>query len=66
MVWQGISRPSDLVPDLLIEERSLGISQMKINIKNMLGLKRWRLWVLLSSVAQPYVEPKIKAEHATS
>nr|YP_010969843.1 ribosomal protein S3 [Pteris arisanensis]WNR49056.1 ribosomal protein S3 [Pteris arisanensis] len=67
-----IRRKTDLIqidihtgfPDLLIEERSLGISQMKSDLGNMLGLKSQNLRVTLISVPQPYTEPKILAEHA--
>nr|YP_011030837.1 ribosomal protein S3 [Hiya brooksiae]WQT71204.1 ribosomal protein S3 [Hiya brooksiae] len=69
-----IQRKTDLVqidihtgfPDLLIEEQSLGISQMKIGLENMLGLESRKLRVILSSVTQPYAEPKILAEHVAS
>ncbi|KAH7292439.1 hypothetical protein KP509_29G068400, partial [Ceratopteris richardii] len=66
-----IRRKTDLVqinihtgfPDLLIEEQSLGISQMKIDLGKKLGLKSQNLRVNLISVTQPYGEPKILAEH---
>nr|YP_009548877.1 ribosomal protein S3 [Ceratopteris cornuta]AYW15852.1 ribosomal protein S3 [Pteris vittata] len=66
-----IQRKTDLIqidihtgfPDLLIEERSLGISQLKSDLGNMLGLESRNLRVTLISVTQPYREPKILAEH---
>ncbi|KAH7433150.1 hypothetical protein KP509_07G056500, partial [Ceratopteris richardii] len=66
-----IRRKTDLVqinihtgfPDLLIEEQSFGISQMKIDLGKKLGLKSQNLRVNLISVTQPYGEPKILAEH---
>nr|YP_010216188.1 ribosomal protein S3 [Pteris multifida]UBR42921.1 ribosomal protein S3 [Pteris multifida] len=66
-----IRRKTDLIqidihtgfPDLLIEERSLGISQMKSDLGNMLGLESQNLRVTLISIPQPYTEPKILAEH---
>lgn len=69
-----IQRKTDLVridihtgfPDLLIEEQSLGISQIKSDIENTLGLESRKLRVTLSSVTQPYAEPKILAEHVAS
>nr|QKV46327.1 ribosomal protein S3 [Dryopteris sieboldii] len=69
-----IQRKTDLIrvdihtgfPDLPIEERSLGISQMKGDIENILGIESRKLRVILSSVTQPYGEPKILAEHVAS
>nr|YP_009183854.1 ribosomal protein S3 [Cyrtomium devexiscapulae]YP_009192068.1 ribosomal protein S3 [Cyrtomium falcatum]YP_009479817.1 ribosomal protein S3 [Cyrtomium fortunei]YP_010889702.1 ribosomal protein S3 [Cyrtomium macrophyllum]AKF33849.1 ribosomal protein S3 [Cyrtomium falcatum]ALN96627.1 ribosomal protein S3 [Cyrtomium devexiscapulae]AVW86017.1 ribosomal protein S3 [Cyrtomium fortunei]WJJ69549.1 ribosomal protein S3 [Cyrtomium macrophyllum] len=69
-----IQRKTDLIrvdihtgfPDLLIEEQSLGISQMKSDIENILGIESRKLRVILSSVTQPYGEPKILAEHVAS
>nr|YP_009911012.1 ribosomal protein S3 [Dryopteris goeringiana]QLD21221.1 ribosomal protein S3 [Dryopteris goeringiana] len=69
-----IQRKTDLIrvdihtgfPDLLIEEQSLGISQMKGDIENILGIESRKLRVILSSVTQPYGEPKILAEHVAS
>nr|YP_009548007.1 ribosomal protein S3 [Pellaea truncata]AYW14553.1 ribosomal protein S3 [Pellaea truncata] len=66
-----IQRKTDLIqidihtgfPDLLIEEQSLGISQMKSDLGNILGLGNRNLRVTLTSVTQPYGEPKILAEH---
>nr|YP_009548269.1 ribosomal protein S3 [Onychium japonicum]AYW14815.1 ribosomal protein S3 [Onychium japonicum] len=66
-----IRRKTDLIqidihtgfPDLLIEERSLGISQMKSDLGTMLGLESRNLRVTLMSITQPYREPKILAEH---
>nr|YP_009549223.1 ribosomal protein S3 [Llavea cordifolia]AYW16372.1 ribosomal protein S3 [Llavea cordifolia] len=66
-----IHRKTDLIqidihtgfPDLLIEEQSLGISQMKSDLGDMLGLESRNLRVTLISVIQPYGEPKILAEH---
>nr|UAT96827.1 ribosomal protein S3 [Elaphoglossum marginatum var. marginatum] len=53
-------------PDLLIEERNLGISQMKGDVEKILGVESRKLRVVLSSVTQPYGEPKILAEHVAS
>nr|YP_009548703.1 ribosomal protein S3 [Gastoniella chaerophylla]AYW15678.1 ribosomal protein S3 [Gastoniella chaerophylla] len=69
-----IRRKTDLIqidihtgfPDLLIEERNLGISQMKQDLGNMLGLESRNLRVTLINVTQPYREPKILAEHVAS
>nr|YP_009690606.1 ribosomal protein S3 [Lindsaea linearis]QEG57386.1 ribosomal protein S3 [Lindsaea linearis] len=69
-----IHRKTDLIridiytgfPDLLIEEQNLGIDQMKTDIGNMLGLKNRKLRITLSSITQPYGEPKILAEHVAS
>lgn len=69
-----IQRKTDLIrvdihtgfPDLLIEEQSLGITQMKSGIENILGIESRKLRVILSSITQPYGEPKILAEHVAS
>nr|YP_009427427.1 ribosomal protein S3 [Rhachidosorus consimilis]ASU96086.1 ribosomal protein S3 [Rhachidosorus consimilis] len=69
-----IQRKTDLIrvdihtgfPDLLIEEQSLGITQMKSDIEDILGVESRKLRVILSSVTQPYGEPKILAEHVAS
>nr|YP_009426026.1 ribosomal protein S3 [Deparia viridifrons]ASU94686.1 ribosomal protein S3 [Deparia viridifrons] len=69
-----IQRKTDLIrvdihtgfPDLLIEEQSLGITRMKSDIENILGIESRKLRVILSSIAQPYGEPKILAEHVAS
>nr|NP_848098.2 ribosomal protein S3 [Adiantum capillus-veneris]Q85FI4.2 RecName: Full=Small ribosomal subunit protein uS3c; AltName: Full=30S ribosomal protein S3, chloroplastic [Adiantum capillus-veneris]AAP29429.2 ribosomal protein S3 [Adiantum capillus-veneris] len=69
-----IQRKTDLIqiniytgfPDLLIEEQSLGISQMKQDLRNLLGLESQNLRVTLTGVIQPYGEPKILAEHVAS
>nr|YP_009549050.1 ribosomal protein S3 [Calciphilopteris ludens]AYW16025.1 ribosomal protein S3 [Calciphilopteris ludens] len=66
-----IQRKTDLIqidihtgfPDLLIEEQSLGISHMKSDPGNFLGLESRNLRVTLTSVTQPYGDPKILAEH---
>ena len=69
-----IQRKTDLIrvdihtgfPDLLIEEQSLGITQMKSGIENISGIESRKLRVILSSITQPYGEPKILAEHVAS
>nr|QKV46856.1 ribosomal protein S3 [Oceaniopteris gibba] len=69
-----IQRKTDLIrvnihtgfPDLLIEEQSLGITQMKSGIENILGIESRKLRVVSSSITQPYGEPKILAEHVAS
>nr|YP_010702977.1 ribosomal protein S3 [Bolbitis hekouensis]YP_010703786.1 ribosomal protein S3 [Bolbitis tonkinensis]WCO10256.1 ribosomal protein S3 [Bolbitis hekouensis]WCO86972.1 ribosomal protein S3 [Bolbitis tonkinensis] len=69
-----IQRKTDLIrvdihtgfPDLLIEERSLGISQMKGDVEKISGVESRKLRVVLSSVTQPYGEPKILAEYVSS
>nr|YP_009920806.1 ribosomal protein S3 [Woodwardia japonica]QMS48656.1 ribosomal protein S3 [Woodwardia japonica] len=69
-----IQRKTDLIrvdvhtgfPDLLIEEQSLGITQMRSDIENILGIESRKLRVILSSITQPYGEPKILAEHVAS
>nr|YP_009425059.1 ribosomal protein S3 [Ampelopteris prolifera]ASU93719.1 ribosomal protein S3 [Ampelopteris prolifera] len=69
-----IQRKTDLIrvdihtgfPDLLIEEQSLGITQMKGGIENILGIESRKLIVVLNSITQPYGEPKILAEHVAS
>nr|YP_009426289.1 ribosomal protein S3 [Diplazium bellum]ASU94949.1 ribosomal protein S3 [Diplazium bellum] len=69
-----IQRKTDLIrvdintgfPDLLIEEQSLGITQMKNGIENILGIESRKLGIKLSSITQPYGEPKILAEHVAS
>nr|YP_009427690.1 ribosomal protein S3 [Woodsia polystichoides]ASU96350.1 ribosomal protein S3 [Woodsia polystichoides] len=69
-----IQRKTDLIrvdihtgfPDLLIEEQSLGITQMRSDIENILRIESRKLRVILSSVPQPYGEPKILAEHVAS
>nr|YP_010970019.1 ribosomal protein S3 [Taenitis blechnoides]WNR49232.1 ribosomal protein S3 [Taenitis blechnoides] len=53
-------------PDLLIEERNLGIGQMKNDLGKMLGLESQNIRITLISVTQPYREPKILAEHVAS
>nr|YP_009691228.1 ribosomal protein S3 [Davallia solida var. fejeensis]QEG58008.1 ribosomal protein S3 [Davallia solida var. fejeensis] len=69
-----IRRKTDLIrvdiytgfPNLLIEEQKLGISQMRSDIENILGIESRKLRVVLSSVTQPYGEPKILAEYVAS
>nr|YP_009920293.1 ribosomal protein S3 [Adiantum nelumboides]YP_010341237.1 ribosomal protein S3 [Adiantum reniforme var. sinense]QMQ99237.1 ribosomal protein S3 [Adiantum nelumboides]QOH99664.1 ribosomal protein S3 [Adiantum reniforme var. sinense]UNZ94143.1 ribosomal protein S3 [Adiantum reniforme var. sinense] len=69
-----IQRKTDLIqidihtgfPDLLIEEQSLGISQIKHDLGNILGFESRNLRVTLTGVTQPYGEPKILAEHVAS
>nr|YP_009695443.1 ribosomal protein S3 [Neocheiropteris palmatopedata]YP_010028636.1 ribosomal protein S3 [Lemmaphyllum intermedium]QKV46506.1 ribosomal protein S3 [Lemmaphyllum carnosum var. microphyllum]UWK23962.1 ribosomal protein S3 [Lemmaphyllum carnosum var. drymoglossoides]QEJ81711.1 ribosomal protein S3 [Neocheiropteris palmatopedata]QOS49010.1 ribosomal protein S3 [Lemmaphyllum intermedium] len=69
-----IRRKTDLIridihtgfPDLLIEEQDLGISQMRGYIENILGIETRKLRVVLTSITQPYGEPKILAEHVAS
>nr|YP_010117285.1 ribosomal protein S3 [Neocheiropteris ovata]QPM99550.1 ribosomal protein S3 [Neocheiropteris ovata] len=69
-----IRRKTDLIrieihtgfPDLLIEEQDLGISQMRGYIENILGIETQKLRVVLTSIIQPYGEPKILAEHVAS
>ena len=54
------------IPNLLIEEQKLGISQMRSDIENILGIESRKLRVVLSSVTQPYGEPKILSEYVAS
>nr|AWD77934.1 ribosomal protein S3 [Odontosoria chinensis] len=69
-----IYRKTDLIridintgfPDLLIEEQNLGIDQLKADIENILGLRNRKLRIILTSITQPYGEPKILAEHVAS
>nr|YP_009690695.1 ribosomal protein S3 [Lomariopsis japurensis]QEG57475.1 ribosomal protein S3 [Lomariopsis japurensis] len=69
-----IQRKTDLIrvdihtgfPDLLIEEQSLGIGQMKKDLENILGIESGKLRIVLKSITQPYGEPKILAEHVAS
>nr|YP_009547769.1 ribosomal protein S3 [Leptochilus hemionitideus]AYW16817.1 ribosomal protein S3 [Leptochilus hemionitideus] len=69
-----IRRKTDLIridihtgfPDLLVEEQDLGISQMRGHIGNLLGIETRKLRVVLTSITQPYGEPKILAEHVAS
>nr|YP_008474602.1 ribosomal protein S3 [Marsilea crenata]AGI51538.1 ribosomal protein S3 [Marsilea crenata] len=69
-----IQRKTDLIkvdihtgfPDLLIEEHSLRIDQMKNDIEAMLALGNRKLRITLNNVVQPYGEPKILAEHVAS
>nr|YP_010376795.1 ribosomal protein S3 [Adiantum malesianum]UPV69559.1 ribosomal protein S3 [Adiantum malesianum] len=69
-----IQRKTDLIqidihtgfPDLLIEEQSLGISQIKHDLGNILGFESQNLQVTLTGITQPYGEPKILAEHVAS
>nr|YP_009690961.1 ribosomal protein S3 [Pecluma dulcis]QEG57741.1 ribosomal protein S3 [Pecluma dulcis] len=69
-----IRRKTDLIrvdiytgfPDLLIEEQDLGISQMRGYIEKILGIEARKLRVVLTSIAQPYGEPKILAENVAS
>uniref|UniRef100_A0A248RCW6 Small ribosomal subunit protein uS3c n=1 Tax=Diplazium unilobum TaxID=1678212 RepID=A0A248RCW6_9MONI len=69
-----IQRKTDLIrvdihtgfPDLFIEEQNLGITQMRSGIENILGIESRKLRVILSSIIQPYGEPKILAEHVAS
>nr|YP_010715505.1 ribosomal protein S3 [Todea barbara]WDE24612.1 ribosomal protein S3 [Todea barbara] len=66
-----IQRKTDLIqieiytgfPDLLIEERGLGIDQLRTNIEKLLSSKNRKLQITLNNIAQPYGEPKILAEH---
>nr|YP_009547682.1 ribosomal protein S3 [Antrophyum semicostatum]AYW16285.1 ribosomal protein S3 [Antrophyum semicostatum] len=51
------------LPNLLIEEQSLGINQMKNDLGKILGLESPNLRVILTSVPQPHAEPKILAEN---
>lgn len=72
--YGGVGHIADLIrvdihtgfPDLLIEEQSLGITQMKSGIENILGIESQKLRIALSSITQPYGEPKILAEHVAS
>nr|YP_009562340.1 ribosomal protein S3 [Trichomanes trollii]QAV57697.1 ribosomal protein S3 [Trichomanes trollii] len=72
----GIQRKTDLInieictgfPDLLIEERNLGIDQLKSNIAEFLNfkVKDHKVQIILNNIAQPYGEPRILAEHIAS
>ena len=69
-----IQRETDLIkieihtgfPDLLIEEHSLKIDQLKRDVDTMLGIGDRKLRITLNNVIQPYGEPKILAEHVAS
>nr|YP_009425323.1 ribosomal protein S3 [Asplenium prolongatum]ASU93981.1 ribosomal protein S3 [Asplenium prolongatum] len=69
-----IQRKTDLIrvdihtgfPDLLVEEQSLGITQMKNEIEKILEIDSRKLRVTLNSIDQPYGDPKILAEHVAS
>nr|YP_009549396.1 ribosomal protein S3 [Scoliosorus ensiformis]AYW16545.1 ribosomal protein S3 [Scoliosorus ensiformis] len=49
-------------PNLLIEEQSFAINQMKNDLGKVLGLEPQNLQVILTGVTQPYVEPNILAK----
>lgn len=69
-----IQRKTDLIrieiftgfPDLLIEERSLGIDQLKANMEESLDVGNQKLQITLNDIIQPYGEPRILAEHIAS
>nr|YP_010981847.1 ribosomal protein S3 [Lygodium flexuosum]UYS92499.1 ribosomal protein S3 [Lygodium flexuosum] len=70
----NIQRKTDLIqieiytgfPDLFIEEQSLGVDQLKIDIGKLLSSDSQRIRVTLKSIDQPYGEPKILAEFIAS
>lgn len=69
-----IRRKTDLIrieiytgfPDLLVEERSLGIDQLKANMEESLNFGNQKLQINLNDIIQPYGEPRILAEHIAS
>nr|QUG10565.1 ribosomal protein S3 [Hymenophyllum wrightii] len=69
-----IQRKTDLInieictgfPDLLIEERNLGIDQLKSSIAKLLDFKNSKIQIILNNITQPYGEPRILAEHIAS
>nr|AXZ97089.1 ribosomal protein S3 [Callistopteris apiifolia] len=68
-----IERKTDLItieictgfPDLLIQERNLGIDQLKSSIGELLDfkVKDRKVQIILNNITQPYGEPRILAEH---
>nr|YP_009659451.1 ribosomal protein S3 [Riccia fluitans]QCR64608.1 ribosomal protein S3 [Riccia fluitans]QYB18423.1 ribosomal protein S3 [Riccia fluitans]WKW95066.1 ribosomal protein S3 [Riccia fluitans] len=66
-----IQRKTDLIqveiytgfPALLVENRSQGIEQLKLNVQNILSSKDQRLQMTLIEISKPYGEPNILAEY---
>nr|YP_009549483.1 ribosomal protein S3 [Vittaria appalachiana]AYW16632.1 ribosomal protein S3 [Vittaria appalachiana] len=53
-------------PNLLIEEQSFGINQMKTDLGKVLGLEPQNLQVILTGVTQPHMESNILAKIVAS